>query len=183
MLEYENESAIPEPFDLKAVAEAVMEASLDAAGCPYEAVVSLLVTGDDEIREINEEQRGIDSVTDVLSFPVLSFDKPGDFSFLETKEADGSVFEPDSGFLMLGDMVIDFERCIRQAGEYGHSVLREFAFLVAHSMLHLTGYDHMTPHEEEEMCSLQETILNRLGITRDFPGLVKKEQMITEEDE
>ena len=167
-LEYENESGIEEPFDLKELALAVAEESLDETGCPYEASVTLLVTGDEEIRSINSQYRGIDEVTDVLSFPLVEYEKPGDYSFLESELAQADHFDPDSGELMLGDIVIDFERCALQAAGYGHSLRREFAFLVAHSMLHLAGYDHMTASEEEQMFALQEKILNRLGISRDL---------------
>ena len=168
-LEYENETGHEEPFDLKALAEKVADAVLDEVGCPYEAAASLLVTGDDEIREINRDQRGIDAVTDVLSFPMIPYSSPGDFSVLDEPGADSEYFEPESGELELGDMVVDLKRCQEQAVSYGHSLQREFAFLIAHSMLHLTGYDHMTPPEEEEMCALQEKILSRLGIGRDLP--------------
>ena len=168
-LEYENETGIEEPFDLKSLAEEVAGEALDEVGCPYEACVSLLVTGDEEIRQINSQTRGMDAVTDVLSFPAVPFSSPGDFSLLEKPEADSEYFDPESGQLLLGDMVVNYNRCREQAQNYGHSLKREFAFLIAHSMLHLTGYDHMTPPEEEEMCRLQEKILNRLGIGRDLP--------------
>ena len=167
-LEYENETGASEPFDLKALAVKVADAVLDEVGCPYEACASLLVTGDDEIRQINRDMRGIDSVTDVLSFPMIPFDNAGDFSVLDDPSADAECFDPESGELLLGDMVVDLTRCREQAAGYGHSVKREFAFLIAHSMLHLTGYDHMTPPEEEEMCALQEKILTGLGIGRDI---------------
>ena len=165
-LDYENESGYKEPFDLKALALTVAQACLDETGCPFEASVNLLVTGDEEIRGINRQYRDIDAVTDVLSFPLLEYEEPGDYSFLENDPA-ADHFDPDSGELMLGDIVIDLERCAEQAAGYGHSLRREFAFLVAHSMLHLAGYDHMTPEEEGQMFALQEKILNRLGILRD----------------
>ena len=168
-LVYENETDTKEPFDLKSLAEEVAEEALDEVGCSYEACISLLVTGDEEIRQINSATRGIDAVTDVLSFPMLPFETPGDFSLLEEPGADSEYFDPESGQLLLGDMVVNINRCREQAENYGHSLKREFAFLIAHSMLHLTGYDHMTPPEEEEMCRLQEKILTRLGIGRDLP--------------
>ena len=75
-------------------------------------------------------------------------------------------FEPDSGELMLGDIVISADKVLEQAGEYGHSVKREYAFLITHSMLHLMGYDHMTEEEAKEMERLQEEILALLHISR-----------------
>ena len=75
-------------------------------------------------------------------------------------------FDPETGELCLGDIVISIDKVYEQAQEYGHAPLREFAFLVAHSMLHLLGYDHMEPDEAEVMEAKQEEILTKLGITR-----------------
>ncbi len=151
-------------FDCKEVAFRVMNAVLDAEDCPYEATVDLTLTTDSEIHEINLQQRGIDRATDVLSFPMTQFPVPGDFDFLE-EEMDS--FDPDSGELMLGDIVISVDHVKSQAEEYGHSQLREFAFLVAHSMYHLIGYDHMTEAEAGIMEQKQKDILNLLHINRD----------------
>ena len=74
--------------------------------------------------------------------------------------------EPDSGELMLGDIVISADKVISQAEEYGHSRKREYAFLIAHSMLHLMGFDHMTEEDAKEMERLQEEILSQLHISR-----------------
>ena len=170
---YENElepgseqANLLEELDPLRLAGDVIREALDVTGCPYEAAVSLLVTDEDSIREMNRETRGIDSVTDVLSFPLLEYDAPGDFSFLGEEEGSDLYFDPDTGELSLGDIVICWPRCISQAKELGHSVRREFAFLTAHSILHLTGYDHVTKQQEEEMFSLQERILQKLGIAR-----------------
>ena len=83
-------------------------------------------------------------------------------------------FDPDNGELCLGDIVISVDRVYEQAGEYGHSVRREYAFLIAHSMLHLLGYDHMEPGDAAVMERKQEEILDRLGIPRsEQQGAVK----------
>ena len=132
------------PFDVKETAELIVETVLDCEECPYEAEVNLLLTDDEAIREMNREHRHIDRATDVLSFPMLEYETPGDLSGIE-ESAD--AFDPETGELMLGDIVISKDRVIAQAEEYGHSVRREYAFLIAHSMLHLLGYDHM---EEED---------------------------------
>ena len=95
---------------------------------------------------------------------VCFFDTPGDFSNIEEQE---DCFHPDTGELMLGDIMISVEHVFAQAKEYGHSVRRELAFLVAHSMLHLMGYDHMEEEERRLMEERQEAILERIGITRD----------------
>ncbi len=163
-LYYEDEYGKEWPFDPKTLAESVIEASLDHEACPYETQVNLLLTGNEEIHEMNRDFREIDRPTDVLSFPLVEYDAPSDFSRAEEEEAD--CFDPESGELMLGDIVISGDKVLEQAENYGHSVKREFAFLVAHSMLHLLGYDHMTEEEAAEMEKRQEEILSGLSITR-----------------
>jgi probable rRNA maturation factor len=113
---------------------------------------------------MNREHRGIDRPTDVLSFPNVDYESPADFSNIEDREED--YFDPESGELCLGDIVISIDKVFEQAKEYGHSPMREYAFLIAHSMLHLLGYDHMEPSEAAVMEAKQEEILTRLGITR-----------------
>lgn len=161
----ENETDREFPFDVKEILEKVAEQVLEMEDCPYEASVNLLITTPEQIREYNRTYREIDKETDVLSFPNLSFETEGDFGLAEKNEAD--CFDPDSGELLLGDIILSADRVYGQAQEYGHSVLREFAFLTAHSMLHLCGYDHMEPEEAKVMEEKQEQVLNRLGITRD----------------
>lgn len=163
-LDFENESTLELGIDLYETAYDVVSYALDYMDCPYEAQVNLLVTGNEEIHEMNLEHRQIDRPTDVLSFPMIDFEEPGEFAFLE--EDGDDCFEPDSGELMLGDIVISADKVIEQAEEYGHSIKREYAFLIAHSMLHLMGYDHMTEEEAREMERLQEEILEGLGINR-----------------
>ena len=128
-----------------------------------DAEISLLVTDEEEVHRLNLEYRGIDRTTDVLSFPALEFEVPADFD----GAIDDSCIDPDNGCVMLGDIVINARKVKEQAEEYGHSELREFSFLVAHSMLHLCGYDHETPEEAEEMEDRQEKALLSLGITRE----------------
>lgn len=145
------------------LAAKVAEAVLDDAGCPYEAQVNLLLTGDAEIHRMNLEFRKIDRPTDVLSFPMIEYEIPGEFDFLDSRE---DCFDPESGELVLGDIVVSKDRVIAQAEEYGHSVKREFAFLIAHSMLHLIGYDHMEEDEQAVMEEKQRRILSALEILR-----------------
>ena len=161
--EVECETDLPEGLDIDSIFSKVALAVLDDEGCPYEAAVSLLITDDEGIREINSQQRGIDSSTDVLSFPMNEFERPGDFSMPE----ESLCFDPESGELLLGDIVISMDRAISQAESFGHTIYREISFLIAHSMLHLTGYDHMTMAEEEVMFGKQDMILSSLGITRE----------------
>lgn len=161
----ENETNRSLPFPVEETVQMVCEAVLEEEGCPYEAQVNLVLTDNGGIRELNRECRGIDRETDVLSFPNVDFDEEGVFDIDEDSEAD--YFDPETGELLLGDIMISLDKVYEQADEYGHSVRREFAFLVAHSMLHLCGYDHMEDADRERMEQKQEKILTGLGITRD----------------
>ena len=163
---FENEGNYELGFDPKALAHQVIDQVLDMEQCPYEAEAELILTDPENIRRMNREFRGIDRETDVLSFPMTEYPAPACFDFLET-EAGDVCFNPDTGELLLGDIVISVPRAEAQAEEYGHSLRREYAFLIAHSMLHLLGYDHMSPEEAAVMEQKQEAALQALGITRD----------------
>ena len=162
LIETEAELYTDPPFS--EIAGTVVEAALNDIGCPWEALVNILVTDDVNMREMNRENRGIDSTTDVLSFPMLEFETPGDLSFVT--EDDWDLFDPESGELLLGDIVISADKVRAQAEEYGHSPEREAAFLVAHSMYHLFGFDHMTEEDRTVMEARQSALLDSLGITR-----------------
>ncbi|MCI9381843.1 MAG: rRNA maturation RNase YbeY [Dorea sp.] len=162
-LYFEEEGELTLPLPCREIAEEVIETALDLTGCPYEAEVSLLLTMDAQIREMNTQFRGIERATDVLSFPMVEYPMSGEFGFLEENEG---YFNPESGELSLGDIVISKEKVISQAEEYGHSVLREYAFLIVHSVLHLAGYDHMEEDERREMETKQDEIMKRLDILR-----------------
>ena len=151
-------------FPYEELAKEVIEACMEAEDFPYEAEVNLTLVGDAAIQEINASYRQIDRATDVLSFPLLDYDAPGDFSKVE--DLMGDNINPDTGEVMLGDIVISVDHVREQAKEYGHSEKREYAFLIVHSMLHLFGYDHMEPEEAQEMQEHQRKILDYLKITR-----------------
>lgn len=159
----EDEGSLDLALDYQELANLVSEAVLDMEECPYESQVEILLTMSEEVHEMNKEFRGIDRTTDVLSFPMVDYEEAGEFDFLE--EAD-EYFDPETGELMLGNIVINKERVVEQAEEYGHSVKREYAFLIAHSMLHLLGYDHMEEEERMVMEEKQRQVLDGLGITR-----------------
>ena len=142
----ENETGTDFGLAIEEIMDRVMEAVLEEEGCPYEAQVNLLITDDEGIREFNRRLREVDLPTDVLSFPMILFEKEADFSVVEEDEAD---------------------KVMEQAKKYGHSPKRELAFLIAHSMFHLCGYDHMTEKEAQIMEQKQEKLLTRLGITRE----------------
>ena len=161
----ENETETGLPFDIQEVLNSIMEAVMEMENCPYETTVNLLLTDNAGIREYNKNYRDMDRETDVLSFPNILFEHAGDFTPVESNEVD--YFDPDSGELVLGDIILSVERIQTQAQEYGHSELREFAFLTAHSMFHLCGYDHMEEKDAVVMEKKQEAILQELGITRD----------------
>ncbi len=112
--------------------------------------ISVTIVSNEEMKKINFQHRGLDKTTDVLSFPLII-----DFTKIDDK------FQ-----YSLGDIIISYDRAIEQSQEYNHSLNREIAFLTAHSMLHLLGYDHMTDSEEKEMFLKQEEILNKLNYKR-----------------
>ena len=115
--------------------------------------ISVSFVNDEQIHELNKKHRGIDASTDVLSFPL----------------GENGVYDenPETGALMLGDIVISVEHAYKQAEEYNHSLQREIAFLTAHSMLHLLGYDHVNGGlEEVRMREKEETVLTQLGLSK-----------------
>ena len=160
-IETEVENKLDFPYE--ELFEQIVETVLDEEQCPYEAAVNLLITDNAAIREINQTNRQVDKPTDVLSFPMAEYEAPADFSDLENQ---ADCFEPDSGELMLGDIVLSQDKILEQAQEYGHSVKREFAFLIVHSMLHLIGYDHIEDSDRTQMEAKQKVLMEMLGIPR-----------------
>lgn len=148
------------------LAEKVSQHILLKEGCPYDCEITLSITDNEGIREVNRDFRDIDLPTDVLSFPNYAFETPSAFNELKGQEKEFDLFNPENGYFYLGDIMISKERAEEQAEEYGHAFTREIAFLIAHSMLHLLGYDHMTEEEASVMEQKQENYLNELGITR-----------------
>ena len=167
IIENEYKGTIDIPYEK--IAEEVIAAAIDYENCPYECEVNLLLTDNEEIHRINLEQRQIDRPTDVLSFPMAEYEKPADFSHLEE---DPMLFDPENGEFLAGDIVISMDKVKEQAEAYGHRRAREYAFLIAHSMLHLFGYDHMEEEERKVMEKRQEEILTKTKYTRDERGLI-----------
>ena len=172
----ENEYDKNIDIDYNTIIKNVVEEAIDFVKCPFECEVNVTIVDNDSIKEINKAQRDIDKETDVLSFPLIDYDFPADFTNVED---DINYFNPDSGELMLGDIVISYDRVLivsivtpGQISEEEYAVLetkvREIAFLTAHSMLHLFGYDHIKEDEREDMENKQNIILNNLGITREI---------------
>ena len=132
--------------------------------CPYEVQVQLTLTDDDEIKELNHTHRNVDKITDVLSFPNVDYTEPSNFENVDKHKE--MYLDLDTNELFLGDIIIDVMQMKRQAVLYGHSERREISFLIAHSMLHLFGYDHESESQEKVMFEKQEQVLNALSILR-----------------
>ncbi len=150
-----------EECTIQPLIEKVLEKGAELENIPFDAEVSVCFTDNEEIRQINYEQRGIDKATDVLSFPMLEL-VPG-----KEYEVGPEDLDPETGRVYLGDIVISSERAEEQAKEYGHSIERETAFLAIHSLLHLLGYDHMNDEERKEMRLHEEAVLTALSLTRE----------------
>ena len=161
----ESETDETLPLDPEAVGSRVAGAVLASEGCPFDACISLLLTDDEGIRALNREHRKQDAVTDVLSFPALSFPAPADFAHAGWDTP--AATDPDTGTVWLGDIAVNVGRVFAQAEAYGHGTGREFAFLIAHSVLHLIGYDHEDAADAAGMEARQEQILQSLGFTRE----------------
>jgi probable rRNA maturation factor len=124
---------------------------LEEEGLNHEKIeVSLTFVDLSEMQALNSSYRGVDAITDVLSFP--QFESPGEI--------------PQDSFVLLGDVVICLDQALEQAESYGHSPEREILFLFVHSMFHLLGYDHHCEEEQSVMRQAEETILARLGLER-----------------
>lgn len=146
------EKTIKEIVDLSLKAEKFME----------NVEISVTMVDNKEIHRINKEFRNIDAPTDVLSFPLLEFENG-----VLLKQTAKENINIDTNEVVMGDIIISVERAREQAQEYGHSLKREIAFLTAHSMYHLMGYDHMVEEEEKIMNAKQEAVLEKAGITRE----------------
>ncbi len=150
----DEQDKLTPPEDIEKLIERCTVAALEEEGIEEDAQVSVTLVDNEAIREINNENRGIDRATDVLSFPL------GDEDSFDT--------DPETGAILLGDIVISLERAEEQAKEYGHSFYREVAFLITHSLFHLLGYDHVDSEEDEKlMFGKQDKVLQKLGITRE----------------
>lgn len=165
---FEDEATLPFGFHLEEQAARIISAVRDYVHCPYDVEVSVTMVDKASIQGMNLEFRQMDKPTDVLSFPMAEYDKPGDFSGKAFQES--KVLAPDTGELVLGDIVLCSDIIREQAAEYGHSELREFSFLVVHSMLHLFGYDHIQENDRLRMEKEQRAIMDTLGVHRTSGG-------------
>ena len=160
----ENESRVVFDFkDRDRVIRKVIRTVMEAKHIPMELDVNVLLTVPSAIKTINREMRGIDSVTDVLSFPYFEFQSPGVFA---NPQAGASCGAETEGEDILGDIVLCASKVKEQAKKYGHSQKRELAFLIVHSMLHLIGYDHMEPEDAALMQQEEKQFMELLHINR-----------------
>ncbi len=162
IIDYETDIKLDLPYE--EIINRVVAQSAETENCPYEVCVNVLLTDNEAIHQINNEFRGVDGPTDVLSFPSLYLETPDGWDLIE--EDPGLDFDPDTGELIVGDIAVSVEKVMSQAKEYGHSEERELAFLVAHSMLHLFGFDHIEEADRLLMEAEQKKILDALCIYR-----------------
>ena len=171
---YDNQTDYEFDFDYKKVANDVITKTLLHEQFKYDVEVSITFVNEESIREINKEYRDLDKSTDVLSFPMIEYDS--DYSRISERKEEMYDFlidvidikNPDTDEIILGDIVLCVPVIINQAKEYNHSILREYAFLIVHSMLHLLGFDHIEEDERIIMENKQNQILESLSITRDL---------------
>ncbi|WP_027625045.1 rRNA maturation RNase YbeY [Clostridium lundense] len=151
---------------LESTIENIIDYALKEEGVEIDYEVSVIFVDNEEIRNINRENRDIDKPTDVLSFPMLEYPEGKVYKDVYI----GYEFGPedlDEDKLVLGDIVLSLERAEEQRKEYGHSFLREVCYLTVHSILHLLGYDHMEEDEKSIMRKREEDILSKFHIVRE----------------
>lgn len=149
--------------ELKGIIQRCADKTLVYEDIDFEAECHITLVDDESIKKLNGDFRGVDRPTDVLSFPLLNFE--GNIQDL-SKEDIKYDKNPETGCVMLGDIVISLERARDQAKEYGHSLQRELGFLTVHGMLHLLGYDHEEYSERTQMREREEYVLRNVGLVR-----------------
>ncbi|MEG6566188.1 rRNA maturation RNase YbeY [Thermoanaerobacterium saccharolyticum] len=143
---------------LDKIVEDVVRTALEVEGVVDDVEVSVSFVDNDEIHKLNKYYRNVDRETDVLSFPLVEFEEI--YTDIDEEDDDLNEVQP------IGDIVISLEKAKQQAEEYGHSFIREVAYLTAHSMFHLMGYDHETEDEKKIMREKEEEVMRRLKIER-----------------
>lgn len=154
----DEESVLTKEYEQ--LAEITIEKALKFLKFEYPYEVNLTMVDSEEIHSLNRDYRQVDKVTDVLSFPMIEFIVPCDYKIL--KENYMEFINPENNNVMLGDIVLNMDRVIEQAKEYGHSLEREFSFLILHSILHLLGYDHIQEDDEKIMIEMQKRIITQI---------------------
>jgi probable rRNA maturation factor len=153
--------------ELENILQSIIDYTLKEEKLNLDYEVSVIFIDNEQIREINTEFRNIDKETDVLSFPMLEYPPTKVYKEVYSEHKfDDSFFS--EGRLVLGDIALSLEKAEEQRTDYGHSFLREVAYLTVHSVLHLLGYDHMTEEEKADMRKKEEEILAKFNIVRPF---------------
>lgn len=159
MIRVTAEVALENEEEVRALITRCAHEALAHVGVDFDAFIDVTIVDDENIRALNAEYRDKDAVTDVLSFPMYEF---------RNGEAEEELEEdPESGRVMLGDMILNYQRAAEQAVEFGHSAARECGFLTVHSVLHLLGFDHEREEEDRVLMRRnEEDILAEVGLTR-----------------
>jgi len=147
-----NEQTKVDTSELEALVRKVLETGLKVLAVKDPVEISVTFVDNETIRTLNRDYRGVDQVTDVLSF---------------AQEEGAEFIQPQGAPRMLGDIIIALERAVEQSNEYNHSLEREVGYLTAHGLLHLLGYDHQTEEERHKMRELEELVMVELNLTRD----------------
>lgn len=167
LINYDVEDKYTFEFDYKKTSKQIAKKVFETECLSYDFSFNLSVVDKAMIKKINKEQRNINRITDVLSFPNISFKKPSDFSlYIKDGVYDISILDMTTKTIFLGDVVMCYDKVLSQSIMYNHSIKREFSFLLVHSLLHLLGYDHMNIKDERKMCKKQDDILISLNILR-----------------
>lgn len=161
---FEDESGHHFDFSVHRQLDKLVDYVVKRVSCPFETEVSVTLVQKKAIHRLNKKFRDVDRPTDVLSFPMMEYDEPADFTSPLFRQS--LTLSPETGELVLGDIVICPAVVCEQAKEYGHSELREFSFLAVHGLLHLFGYDHMEEAERVQMEDMQKEIMKELQIHR-----------------
>ena len=143
-------------FNIKKISSKILNFVVKKFEFNFICYIDLSLVSNYKIKKINNLYRHINKTTDVLSFPNFNFYKPLKFINLNFENRD----------IFLGDVIISADKVISQSKKYNHTIYREYCFLLLHSILHLFGYDHINTFDEKIMFSLQDTILNDLGIKK-----------------
>lgn len=147
-----NEQTKVDTSELEALVRKVLETGLKVLAVKDPVEISVTFVDNETIRTLNRDYRGVDQVTDVLSF---------------AQEEGAEFIQLQGAPRMLGDIIIALERAVEQSNEYNHSLEREVGYLTAHGLLHLLGYDHQTEEERHKMRELEELVMVELNLTRD----------------
>lgn len=160
-----RQNEIEVTVELESTIKSVIEHALKEEKVDIPCEISVIFIDNEEIKNINRENRNIDKITDVLSFPMIEYPKGNVFKEVYA-DCEFEQSDLDDGNLVLGDIALSLEKAKEQSIEFCHSFLREASYLTVHSVLHLLGYDHMEAHEKEIMRKREEEILNKFALTR-----------------